>query len=60
MNIYFLAVGFAILILALVVISPYSQFGAYLRRTRRPVVRYSKIIVAIGLALVAIGLALPS
>ena len=60
MNIYFLAVGFAILILALVVISPYSQFGAYLRRTGRPVVRYTKIIVAIGLVLVAIGLALPS
>ena len=59
MNIYFLAVGFALLASA-VVISPYSQFGAYLRRTGRPVVRYSRIIVAIGLALVAIGLALPS
>ncbi len=59
MNIYFLAVGFAILTLALVVLSPYSQFGAYLRRTGRPVVRYGKISLAVGLVLVAIGLALP-
>ena len=59
MNIYFLAFGFATLLATLVVISPYSQFGAYLRRTGRPVVRYSKIIVAVGLALIVIGLALP-
>ena len=59
MNTYFLAVGLAILLASAVVISPYSQFGAYLRRTGRPVVRYGKISVAVGLVLITIGLALP-
>src|SRR5690242_18494122 len=59
LNIFFISFGVAALLASAVVISPYSQFGAYLRRTGRPVVRYGKVSVAIGLAVLATGLVLP-